>query len=208
MQLSCLDHITTNVPEKCNTPEVLSALSSDHHPVMVTKFSREPRIQPKTIKKRHYKNFSPFHFLLDIFDCVQNDGFKKVTDSNNIDEASAIFSGIFGTILNQHAPLKVTQVRTNYVPWISAETKKLQKHRDQLKKEAIEEQSPIKFNSYRILRNQVCNRIKSDKLNYYKNKFYSKNSSTAELWTQANNYLNTVYRTFNNSPNHLPLLGI
>ena len=57
LQRSCIDHVTTNVPEKCGVPEVLSAGTSDHLPVIVTKFSREPRTQPKTIKKRNYKNF-------------------------------------------------------------------------------------------------------------------------------------------------------
>ena len=62
MQYSCLDHITTNIPEKCNHPEVFKSQSSDHLPVMITKYSREPRIQPKTIKKRQYKNFSAYNF--------------------------------------------------------------------------------------------------------------------------------------------------
>ena len=39
LQRSCLDHVTTNVPEKCSTPEVYPAGCSDHLPVMVTKYS-------------------------------------------------------------------------------------------------------------------------------------------------------------------------
>ena len=35
----CLDHVNTNVPEKCNIPEVFTSGSSDHMPVMVTNFS-------------------------------------------------------------------------------------------------------------------------------------------------------------------------
>ena len=118
IQYSCLDHVTTNAPEKCNIPEVFPALSSDHLPVMVTKFSRELRTQPKTIKKRLYRNFSPPDFLLEVYDTVQNGGFNKVLNSTDIEEASAIFAGIFGTILNKYAPLKVIQVRSNYAPWI------------------------------------------------------------------------------------------
>ena len=70
LQYSCLDHVTTNIPEKCNVPEVFPSLSSDHLPVMVTKFSHEVRTQPKTIKKRLYKNFSPVNFLLDAYQCM------------------------------------------------------------------------------------------------------------------------------------------
>ena len=44
LQYSCLDHVTTNIPDKCSTPEVFTSLNSDHLPLMVTKFSREVRV--------------------------------------------------------------------------------------------------------------------------------------------------------------------
>ena len=135
-----------------------------------------------------------------MYDCIQNDGFKNVTDSDNLEEASAIFSETFGTILNRHAPLKVTQVRNNYVSWISKETKQLQKKRDLLKKQALEEQNADKFTEYKLLRNQISGKLGEEKINYYKNKFYCKNQSTSQLWNQANTYLNTTNRAFNNSP--------
>ena len=105
LQKSCLDHVTTNIPEKCSIPEVFNEGSSDHLPVMVTKFSRELRTQPKTIKKRNYKNFSASNFLTDVEENVWKGTFDKVLNSENVNEASAIFSGIFGSILNKHAPL-------------------------------------------------------------------------------------------------------
>merc|ERR1711984_60414 len=95
LQKSCLDHITTNVPEKCSIPEVFHEGSSDHCPVMVTKLSREVRTQPKTIKKRNYKNFSTVNFLTDVREHVENGSFDKVINNDNINEASALFSGIF-----------------------------------------------------------------------------------------------------------------
>ena len=152
LQKSCLDHITTNIPEKCSIPEVFNEGSSDHLPVMVTKFSRELRSQPKTIKKRNYKNFSVHNFLTDIEENVRKGTFEKVMNSESVNEASALFSGIFGSILNKHAPLKVFQVRNNYSPWLSTETKKLIKSRNKLHKEAIEENCGHKFENYKKLR--------------------------------------------------------
>jgi exonuclease III len=127
IQKSCIDHVTTNTPDKCSVPEVYSTANSDHLPVMVTKFSREVKTQPRTIKKRNYKNFSIKDFLNDVNANVANKSFDKVLNNQNIDEASALFSGIFGSILNRHAPLKVFQVRNNYSPWISEETKQMNK---------------------------------------------------------------------------------
>ena len=200
MTYSCLDHVTTNVPEKCSIPEVLLTQSSDHMPILVTKYSREPRIQPQTIKKRLYKNFSPADFLIDVYDCVQNGGFEKVLNNNNLEEASLIFSGVFGTILNNHAPLKVIQVRNNYASWISDETKQFQRARDLLKKEAISEKSVEKFRKYKKIRNYIVKRLKSDRHEYFQTKFYGRNLSTSDTWKQANDYLNTSRRSYSNTP--------
>ena len=99
LQKYCLDHVLTNIPEKCTTPEVFSKGSSDHFPVMVTKLNREVRTQPTTIKKRHYNTFSVGNFLKDIQEHVVKGCFDRGTNSNNVDEANVLFSGIFGSIV-------------------------------------------------------------------------------------------------------------
>ena len=103
-------------------------------------------------------------------------------------------------IFNKHALLKVIQVRNNYAPWISAETKNLQKVRDRLKKEAIDEQSESKFREYKKIRNKIVSKLKTDKISYYKTKFYRQNPSTSDLWKQANDFLNTSSRSYSNTP--------
>ena len=155
LQKSCLDHITTNVPEKCGLPEVFPSGSSDHLPIMVTKYNREYKYQPKTIKKRSYQNFNAGAFLSDVYTHVVNGSFLRVTENKNPNEASAIFSGLFGMILNKHAPLKTFQVRSNYVPWISAETQNLIQQRNRLQIEAINEDCSDKYDSYKELRNTI-----------------------------------------------------
>ena len=107
---SCLDFICTNVPDKCDKPVVVSAGDSDHLAVQITKHSKHLRIDPKTIKKRNYKKFQPGAFLAQIYET----DFSKVLQCNNPDEAVALFSAIFGSILNRHAPIKTYQTRTNY----------------------------------------------------------------------------------------------
>ena len=200
LQKSCLDHVATNVPEKCSVPEVYTVGSSDHLPVMVTKFSREIKTQPKTIKKRNYKNFILADFLNDVNDHVRNESFDKVLNSRNINEASALFSGIFGSILNKHAPLKVFQVRNNYSPSISNETKQMIKARDELKQESIDENCIEKFEAYKRLRNRINAKLEDDEKEHYKNKFYQEDPSVSSLWRNVNDYLNTSKRSFSNTP--------
>ena len=140
---------------------------------MVTKLSHEIRTQPKTIRKRLYKYFSPYNFLLEINSCLQGGEFDKVLQNNNIEEASTIFSDIFGSILNRHAPLKTVQVRSNYVPWISPETKQLQTIRDILKKEAIHENSNEKFDIYKKTEKLYCKKAQSRQSEQFQNKVLS-----------------------------------
>ena len=167
---------------------------------MVTKFSREPQTQPQTIKKRNYKNFVVSDFLNDVNRHVMDGSFAKVKDNRNTSEASALFSGIFGSILNRHAPLKVFQVRNNYAPWLSNETKDMIKERDKLRKEAIDENCNVRYELYKGLRNQIKSKLEKDQLEHYKTKFYQDNPSTASLWKNANDFLNTSNKSFSNTP--------
>ena len=47
---SCLDHISTNISNKCSVPTVTSAGDSDHLSTLNTKYSRELRVDHKTTK--------------------------------------------------------------------------------------------------------------------------------------------------------------
>ena len=131
------------------------------------------------LKKRNYKNFDAASFLTHI----SQTNFDKVNHCNNPDTAAAIFSGIFGSILNQHAPVKVYQTRNNYVPWLSSETKELMKKRDKAKELATQTGNPRNLDQYRILRNQVKSRLPSDKHNYYSNILQDENTSISGMWS-------------------------
>jgi hypothetical protein len=96
--------------------------------------------------------------------------------------------------------LKVFQVRNNYVPWISEETKQMQAARDALKEEAIEENCNEKHEAFKRLRNRITAKLEKDHINHYQNKFYQENPSTSTLWNNANDYLNTSKRSFSNTP--------
>ena len=207
LQRSCIDHVTTNVHQKCNVPEVFSTGSSDHLPVLVTKFSREPKSMPKLIKKRNYKNFNAAEFLKDVNRHVLDGSFNNVIFNQNINEASAIFSGLFGSILNRHAPLKVFQVRNNYIPWLSDETKCMINARDELHDEAINENCTEKFEAYKRLRNRINSRLEQDETNHFKSKFYQEDPSISTQWRNVNDYLNTSNKSYSNSPNIITYNG-
>ena len=130
---SCLDHVYTNVPSKCDTPSVKSAGDSDHLALIFNKFSKELQTRPQAVLKRNYSKFDPYEFLLDVQNCCIN---EAVLACNDINQAADTFKELFTCVLDRHAPRKVFQSRVHYVPFLSQETKILMKERDALQEEA------------------------------------------------------------------------
>ena len=208
LQKSCLDHVVTNVPNKCNVPEVSAGGVSDHMAVMVTKRTREIQNQPKTIRKRNYKNFDQHSFLMDIADSFNRGKFDSILNATDPDIAASHFSGIFNVILNRHAPLKTFHVRNNYAPWISQKTKEDIAQRNKLKVEASRENSLDKFNQYKSLRNKIKSQLAKDEVNYYRDKFYDPEASISSIWNQVNDCLGTGNRSYSNTPSMIVHQGI
>ena len=129
VQRSCIDHISTNSPGKCINTAVIVGGNSDHLAVITTKLSKEVNCRPPLIKKRSYKHFKAEEFLFEI----RNTDFNHLLEVEDVDEATNTFAQIFGQILDNHAPVKTFQTRSNYAPWLSSTTKEDIKLRNELK---------------------------------------------------------------------------
>ena len=119
--------------------------------------------------------------MQEILNNVISGAFKNVLETNDPGIAASHFSGVFGTILNKHAPLKTFQVRNNYSPWISKKTHDKIAQREKLKLEAANESDLLKLQEYKTLRNQIQEDLEKDEENYYKEKFYSKEISVGNI---------------------------
>ena len=170
---SCLDHIYTNSPVKCDKPKVESAGDSDHLAVIVTKFSKEMQNKPKAVLKS---------FLTDIQMCSIN---EAVTACNNLNDAATVFQELFCHVLDRHAPRKIFQTRKHYVPFLSEETKLLIDERDALKEEATKHGDEELLKEYKKLRNTVRHQLIKDKQSYYKNKFHDDQMTVKNVWKLA-----------------------
>ena len=194
LQRSCIDHIITNIPNKCNKPEVYSFGNSDHMVVHVKKFTKELRQHPNTIKKRSYKNFDENTFLNDI----KTENFENVLNTDDLNTAAELFETKFKAILDKHAPIKIFQQFRNYVPYLSENTKNLMKERDNLKKIATSENNNELFKEYKVKRNLVKKYLEKDKKDYFDKKFNSENNKTTKnIWS-------TVYETLKSVKNLAP----
>ena len=178
VQKSCIDHITTNSPGKCTNTAVIVGGNSDHLAVVTTKVSKEVNSRPPLIKKRSYKKFIEENFLLEI----KNTDFNTILDMNDVDEASNYFEKIFSQILDNHAPVKTFQTRTNYAPWLSKTTKADIELRNELKKQSITSNDPDILKKYKSLRNKIKARLPGEENLYYKEKFNHKDTTIKDVW--------------------------
>ena len=196
VQRSCLDHVTVNCINKIINCTIIGVGQSDHLGILVTKMSREMRMTPRTTKKRIYKNFVAANFVEDIKTAKENGLFSAMHETDDIDEAGDIFVRVFNEILDKHAPIKTIQNRTNYVPYLTNDIKNLMKQRDTLKEEAAKSGNINIHNQYKELRNRVTTKLKTAKVDYYKEKFEQNDMSSSELWKAANQVLGKVRSTF------------
>ena len=132
---SCLDHCYSDVPEKLSEAIVVSAGNSDHLALIVRKYSKALVSEPQTIRKRNYKTFCIESFLTDIN--------ESVTSKRDLEEAAVEFEERFSSILELHAPMETYQMRKNYLPTLSQETKILMAERQALQEEAVKLANPI-----------------------------------------------------------------
>ena len=118
---SGLDHVYSNKPEKCSEVAVLTNGASDHKMLKFTRFTKAKIRTPKFIRKRSYKHFNQKAFLEEI----AKETWLPVYLSNDPDEATEIFTEKLTKVLDKHAPMKTFQIRKNYAPWLSEESKLL-----------------------------------------------------------------------------------
>ena len=179
---SCIDHCYTNVPEKVAVPELVHVGNSDHLGIVVKKISRAAQIKPKIIQKRSYKCFIIENFLNDVHESQLN---EKITACDDLEEAAKIFEEDFRTILDKHAPIKKFQVRKNYLPYVSDETKLLFEERKVLKEESIRTDDVILEKEAKRLGKEIKKSLIKDEKDYFENKF-GENVDITTAWKTAN----------------------
>ena len=178
IQRSCLDHVLVNCVDKISSVEIHGVGKSDHMGILTTKYSREVKKYTKTFKKRVYRNFDPIEFVNDIRLAKQRGKFDQIHNTKDIEVAGAVFS----EVLDKHAPIKVIQNRRNYVPYLSAEIKKLMAERDLFKQEAARYGDAVSYNKYKELRNKITSLQRKAESTYYSEKYQDPKCSAKEMW--------------------------
>ena len=182
---SGLDHFYTNAPNKISAVHVSFEGSSDHRVIHTVRFSTQVKSQVRYVEKRSYKNFNKDKFLAE---------FRKIRwwnlyASTDVNKAVEILTSEFSKLLDKHAPIKKFQTRKHYAPWLSVETKKLMKERDQAQAWAVSTKNPEDWLIYKTLRNKATKILKVEKIQWQKSQLEKCNNDSAKLWANVKGWL-------------------
>ena len=117
-----LDHFYTTNPEKASDAEVIWTGMSDHALIKVRRYTRKLTKTPRYVKKRTFKDFDLEKY---------HESVAAMPEPNQIllqqcpDIAAKLFTQGLTRILDNLAPVRNIQSRSNYAPYLSRDTKEL-----------------------------------------------------------------------------------
>ena len=195
--MSCIDHVYTNVKHRCSEITVTSFGSSDHDLIGYTRYSKEPPAPSRTVRKRSYKNFDSVKYLEELSQVNWTD----VLTCPDLDHATEVFTYKLKSLLDVHAPWIQFQQRKFFCPWLTEETKQLMLQRDRLKEKAkelairdsnfgpVSEEQREAWKEFKILRNRINNTKKNEEYNFKKSKIEENLSNPAATWSTAKSFM-------------------
>ena len=86
--------------------------------------------------------------------------------------------------------MKIFQFRRNYAPWISPATRDLMKQRNEAQTQAALTKHPADWERFRLVRNQVTCRLRSEKVNWQNKKLRDSSNNPSSQWQQVLSWLN------------------
>ena len=101
---------------------------------------------------------------------------------NDVNKAVEILTNELTQILDELAPIKVFQVRTNYAPWLTVNTKQWMKFRDSALDKAVNSRLYVDWVVFKKLRNKVNNFLKYDKKAWQQSKLGQICGDSVNAW--------------------------
>ena len=190
-----IDQIWSNDYSNLIQSGILCMSISDHFPVFSVFSLKNSNPNSKKIithSFREYNNLNIDNFRNDLENAV----WDLVVCSDDIDVSYNNFELLFVSMFKVRFPLITKKLKTKHLskPYITPEILNLMKERDKLQKKFSKK--PINFGTaFRALRNQVNNKIKQSKREYYTNKLNNSSGNVKETWKVINEVLGRKKRT-------------
>ena len=180
---SGLDHFWTNKPNKLSEVHAYFQ-GSDHKVIIGTRYTKSLVRNPRFIKKRSYKNFQPNEFLK----AMRETSWWDLYSCEDPEKAVEIFTQKMTLILDDMAPVKKYQVRSNYAPWLTSKTKDLMNERDLAQKTAAETGNEEDWKKFKVLRNQINGILKKEKRDWQASRLENC-ATTSDIWKTVKSWL-------------------
>ena len=180
-----LDHLYSNKPDKLSSVQTHFTGMSDHKLLKVTRFSKSFKQNCRFVKKRMFKNFDQELFK----QRVSDSRLEEILACNDTNEAAELLSTKLNNILDEMAPVKKIQTRSNYAPWLGEDTKVLQQQRNTAQEQAAQSGDADDWRLFRTLRNQVTAKSRKDRKEWEKKKFDSEENSSTDIWKTVKGWL-------------------
>ena len=103
----------------------------------------------------------------------------------------------FLAVADMHAPQETKKVRSVNSPWITKNIRQKMRHRDFLKKKAIQTKSKHYHQAYKKERNELNKLIKKTKVEYFTNQINSCEKDPKEMWKTINKLINKTSKITN-----------
>ena len=125
-----------------------------------------PKCRQTRSKVRNFKRFNETDFIRELSSIP----WYVITQFSNPNDCWQIWKSLFLEIVDKHAPLFHKCIKSNPVPWINSNIKKLMRSRDFHKKRAKRYNSRVHWDKYKSERNKVNIEMRRSKSAYYQTK--------------------------------------
>ena len=196
-----IDHIISNMPNRITHCDVLPCPTiSDHDGPYACVNVRVCKFESRYKFLRNEKRLNEQSFIEDISMLPLN----LVYGIDDPDEKLEIFTSMFKSFLEKHAPLRRVKITRPPAPWLNTDDiRQLQKERDRLRHLAHKTKSISTnvWSEFREVRNKIKTKIKKIKRCFYEKALSSRKPK--ELWRTIHRLLHPNPQPIKADPNRL-----
>ena len=200
-----IDVILTTIPESHVCTGVIKLTLSDHYLPYTILTCQAPKVPPKCITVRDFKNFNNDSFLsdltrefTDVFN-VFND--SCIVENPNIHMLWLKWKSTFEKVCSHHAPLKTIKVRDRINPWLTRDIVSAMHERDYIHNKAVKFKDNELMMLYKRKRNSVVRMINNAQKLYYEQCVNTSNNKNRDMWKSLRHILNTNNKSIVNTQN-------
>ena len=187
---SAIDHVYYSCSlKKSIVVAKIPSSGTDHLPVITAYNMDCSKIRHKhNITKRSFKGFNNLEWNR----CLAKQDWSTVNEESGVDGMAKELTEIVNRALDEIAPVKTFQIRSNYKFGLSEATKDTMKKRDQARSQirtAKKQEKEVLLKQYKALRNKVTSQIRKESIDFNNNRI-AKAKNENELWKVANDVIN------------------